>query len=93
MDMIRSEEKELLTFVDNVAEFHHDLETKCQCEQLKMEIEELQHKPSKCESELQRSLFHFENIKDDDDMVNFILEYRTKELHFMKRFWKMMQNR
>jgi len=76
MDVIRSEEKELLTCDDDAAEFeiHHDLdfaEMNCQCKQLKMEIEELQCKLAKCESDLQRSLFRFENIKDDDDMVKF----------------------
>jgi len=51
--------------LDSVAEIE------CKCEDLKRKIEELQCSLAESRSELQRSLFHFENIKDDDKMVKF----------------------
>lgn len=46
-------------------------EIKCQCEEMKKKIEELQCRVSEAENKLKRSLFRFENIKDDDEMVKF----------------------
>ena len=76
-DMVESVEVDDFTCDDEAAAFetHDDLdsaqEMKCQCEDLKKKIEELQCSLAELKSELQRSLFCFENIKDDDEMVKF----------------------
>ncbi|XP_065888295.1 uncharacterized protein [Dysidea avara] len=76
-DMVESVEVDDFTCDDEAAAFetHDDLdsaqEIKCQCEYLKKKIEELQCSLAELKSELQRSLFRFENIKDDDEMVKF----------------------
>ena len=69
-------EEELLMCDDDALEVEpHDssdiAEIQCQCEEMKKKIEDLQSRLYKSENKFKRSLFCFENIKDDDEMVKF----------------------
>ena len=77
VDMVESVEMDDLTCDDHAVgyETHDNLdsiaEIECECEDLKRKVKELQCSLAELRRELQRSLFRFENIKDDDEMVKF----------------------